>query len=302
MRNAFIQSLLERADDRTFLLTGDVGYSVVEPFSERFPHRYRNCGVMEQAMTGFAAGLALGGHKVFTYSIANFNTLRALEQIRNDVCYHDLDVTIVSVGGGFVYGSAGYSHHAVQDIGMLGSLPNMTLLLPAHAGEVRTCMEYAFKQAGPKYLRLGKNDGADKNPQADSAPGFHVYHSDSADLVIVTAGGILDVALAARSILAAEGIRVSVYSCPVVGESFADDVQALGIYAGVLTLEEGLATCGFGAMVQHALQDLDTTVVSMGAVRDLASVVGSQSYLRTAHGLTPERVAAKVKGVLDGQT
>ena len=117
MRNTFIKELINIAyeDESVFLLVGDLGFSVVEPFSEKFPERFLNCGVAEQNMTGIAAGLAMEGYKVFTYSIANFNTMRCLEQIRNDICYNNLDVTIVSVGCGLSYGSLGYSHHAIQD-------------------------------------------------------------------------------------------------------------------------------------------------------------------------------------------
>ena len=158
MRNTFIKNVIEKADKDTYLMVGDLGYSVVEAFVKQYPKQFLNAGVAEQNMTGMAAGLALEGYKVFTYSIANFNTLRCIEQIRNDICYHNLDVTIVSVGGGFVYGSAGYSHHAVQDISMLGSLPNMTLLLPGDIEETEICMNYIFENKGPKYLRLGKNE------------------------------------------------------------------------------------------------------------------------------------------------
>src|SRR6187431_2921481 len=118
MRNAFIEELstLAEANDNIVLVVGDLGYSVVEPFAQRFPDRFLNAGVAEQNMTGLAAGLASEGYHVFTYSIANFPTLRCLEQIRNDVCYHVLPVTVVAVGAGLAYGNLGYSHHAVQDI------------------------------------------------------------------------------------------------------------------------------------------------------------------------------------------
>src|SRR5476651_2646056 len=136
MRTAFINQLVleARKNPRVFLVVGDLGFSVVEPFATEFPDRYLNAGVAEQNMTAVAAGLAAEGYHVFTYSIANFPTLRCLEQIRNDVCYHNLPVTVVAVGGGLAYGNLGYSHHGVQDIAVMRSLPNITVLAPGDPG------------------------------------------------------------------------------------------------------------------------------------------------------------------------
>ena len=141
MRTAFIQELIVQAriHPDIFLVVGDLGYSVIEPFAAEFPDRYLNAGVAEQNMTGVAAGLASEGWHVFTYSIANFPTLRCFEQIRNDIAYHKLPVTVVAVGAGLAYGSLGYSHHAVQDIAVMRTLPELTLLSPADPGETREC-------------------------------------------------------------------------------------------------------------------------------------------------------------------
>ncbi len=139
MRTAFVETLCElaAADPRICLVTGDLGYSVLERFQERFPDRYINAGVAEQNMTGVAAGLALAGWIPFTYSIANFPTMRCLEQIRNDVCHHQLPVRIVAVGGGFAYGPAGYTHHGVEDLAVMRSLIGMTVLAPGDPHETR---------------------------------------------------------------------------------------------------------------------------------------------------------------------
>ena len=132
MRTAFIETLCELAKDdpRIFLLNGDLGYSVLERFREAFPKRYLNVGVAEQNLTGIAAGLSRTGKTVFTYSIANFPTLRCLEQIRNDVCYHEANVKIVAVGGGFTYASQGYTHHGVEELAILRTLPGMVVVAP----------------------------------------------------------------------------------------------------------------------------------------------------------------------------
>ncbi|HKC65029.1 MAG TPA: hypothetical protein VKB86_15410, partial [Pyrinomonadaceae bacterium] len=125
MRTAFIESLCEMAErnERVWLLSGDLGYSVLERFAEKFPQRFVNVGVAEQNMIGIAAGLAMSGQVVFTYSIANFPVMRCLEQIRNDVCSHNLNVKIVAVGGGLAYGPAGYTHHALEDLAVMRAMP-----------------------------------------------------------------------------------------------------------------------------------------------------------------------------------
>ena len=132
MRDAFVAELIAiaRSDSRVMLLTGDLGFGVLTPFADAFPRQFVNVGVAEQNLTGLATGLALSGHVVFTYSIGNFPTLRCLEQIRNDVCYHDANVKVVAIGGGFSYGALGVSHHATEDLAIMRALPAMTDLLP----------------------------------------------------------------------------------------------------------------------------------------------------------------------------
>jgi transketolase len=158
MRTAFIDELVvqARCNPRIFLVVGDLGYSVVESFASEFPNRYLNAGIAEQNMTGIAAGLASEGYHVFTYSIANFPTLRCIEQIRNDICYHKLPVTIVAVGAGLAYGNLGYSHHAVQDIGIMRTMPGLNIFSPSDPGEACQAVRWLSENPRPSYLRLGK--------------------------------------------------------------------------------------------------------------------------------------------------
>jgi len=158
MRNAFIDELvlLARKNEKIALVVGDLGYNVVEPFADEFPDRFINAGVAEQNMTGLAAGMASEGFHVFTYSIANFPTFRCAEQIRNDIDYHNLPVTIVTVGGGLSYGNLGYSHHAIQDYALIRCMPNMLIAAPGDPMETRACLRYLVDNPQPSYLRLGK--------------------------------------------------------------------------------------------------------------------------------------------------
>ena len=159
MRSVFIESLCKAAkkDEKVFLLCGDLGFSVLEEYIDQFPDRFLNVGVSEQNMSLVASGLALEGFNVFLYSIGNFPTLRAMEQIRYDICYHNLNVTIVTVGGGYAYGPLGPSHHSTEDFAMLRSIPNMVLAAPADPIEAKLITNFFLKRNGPGYIRLNKS-------------------------------------------------------------------------------------------------------------------------------------------------
>ena len=159
MRNAFIKTLSQLAleNENIYLLTGDLGYSVFEDFQKKFSKRFINMGISEQNMMGVAAGLALSGKTVFVYSIIPFLIFRCFEQIRNDICYHDLNVKLIGVGGGFSYGVNGYSHYAVEDISIMKTLSPMTILCPGDPMEVEYAVKSAERRKGPFYVRLGKN-------------------------------------------------------------------------------------------------------------------------------------------------
>src|SRR3990172_4207808 len=157
MRNSFFRALEEHAQPNTIFITGDLGFGVINNFIKKFPDKFINAGVAEQNMIGLAAGLAMAGKKVFAYSIANFNTLRPLEQIRSDVAYHELNVTIVSVGGGLAYGALGISHHATEDIAILRAIPNMTVFAPGDTAEAyHITKKIITGNLGPVYLRIGR--------------------------------------------------------------------------------------------------------------------------------------------------
>src|SRR5207249_2078227 len=189
---------LAEDDERITLVVGDLGFGVIEPFARRFPDRFLNAGVAEQNLTGIAAGMALSGKHVFTYSIANFPTLRCLEQIRNDICYHKAAVTIVAVGGGYSYGSLGYSHHGIEDLAIMSSLPHMRVISPGDPIETALAMEQITGDPGPTYLRLGKAG----EPIVHSSPpslrlGRAITVRDGEDLTIVATGAMLNPVIAA---------------------------------------------------------------------------------------------------------
>ena len=285
MRTAFIDTLCEAADrdSRIWLLTGDLGYSVLEAFSSRFPDRYVNAGVAEQNMTGLAAGLALSGKIVFTYSIANFPTFRCLEQIRNDVVYHAANVKIVAVGGGFTYGTHGYTHHGVEDIAIMRSLPSMTILAPGDPREASLATLAAAAHEGPCYLRLGK---ANEPIVHETAPDFQIGKAieviPGKDLTVISTGGILKAVVDAVRLLAADGLSIRVLSMPTVKPLDKGAVLSAAQTGPIMTAEEHNITGGLGSAVAEVLAESGVAVSfrRYGVPDRLYHDVGSQNYLR----------------------
>ncbi len=291
MRNAFIDELVTLAavHDHIALIVGDLGFSVVEPFADRFPDRFFNAGVAEQNMTGLAAGMASEGYHVFTYSIANFPTFRCAEQIRNDVAYHRLPVTVVAVGGGLGYGALGYSHHAVQDYALMRSMPDMLIAAPGDAMEVRAVMRHLVANPGPSYLRLGKaGEPVFHAAVPDVAPGRWLpvrSGDDSSDdnRALLSTGAALGAALARAQ------PGDAVYSMPLWGMA-SKPLQAAQVarHAEVVTLEDHLADGGFGSWLFEAVvQDgLAGRLRPIALSADVCGTVATQETLNRLGGLT----------------
>ena len=294
MRTAFIDQLAAeaRVNKKIFLVVGDLGYSVVESFASEFSDRFLNAGVAEQNMTGIAAGLASEGYHVFTYSIANFPTLRCFEQIRNDICYHKLPVTVVAVGAGLAYGNLGYSHHAVQDIAVMRTLPRLCLLSPADPGEAREAVAYLSANPGPSYLRLGK---AGEKSLYNAKPLTQVpvvVLPGSPIVAIVATGSILSVALDAASELVDAGeVPPTVISMPWIHPSGEGVVSSLSSFQHIICLEEHIPQGGLGEMLS-AMLPRTIRISCLSLPSEAMTTVGSQSFLRAAAGLTVSRVIA----------
>lgn len=291
MRNAFIEELVSLAaiNPQIALVVGDLGYSVVEPFADRFPDRFINAGVAEQNMTGLAAGMASEGYHVFTYSIANFPTFRCAEQIRNDIDYHRLPVTVVAVGGGLAYGALGYSHHAVQDYALIRCMPNMLIAAPGDPFEVRACLRYLVRNPGPSYLRLGKaGEPIFHSALPDVSPGSWVQiKQGKVHNSILSTGAGLQIAmeLTARDKYA----DWAVHSMPLW--SMADkfiQIDTLKKFDEILTVEDHLMDGGFGSWMLEA-KALTSDVRCQLTLRVLSSevcgTVGSQKTLNELGGL-----------------
>lgn len=299
MRTAFIQQLLKEAEtnEKIFLIVGDLGYSVVEPFRDRFPQRFLNAGIAEQNMVGVAAGLAREGYNVYIYSIANFPTLRCLEQIRNDVTYYGAEgnVKIVAVGAGYAYGSLGMSHHATEEIGIMRTLPELIVASPSDPSEAQAIASFSANYNGSMYIRLGKAGEQPIFPAGDEfrfEPGsLHRYQESESPNLLLATGSILCSALADVSRL---GIDTAIYSVPSVKPLSAEQLCHLAQqHPNIVVIEEHQKSCGLGSAVVEQLSDLyaEGLLKQFPKVHRIAtadrytSVAGTQQYLRELNGL-----------------
>ncbi len=307
MRTAFIEELVALADqdERIWLVCGDLGYSVLEAFSNRFPARYLNAGVAEQNMTGIAAGLALTGKIVFTYSIANFPIMRCLEQIRNDVCYHNLDVKVVAVGGGLAYGSHGYTHHGVEDLAIMSAMPNMKVVAPGDPVEARAATAAIARTPGPAYLRLGKAGEATWHAEPiDFRLGRALVMRDGQDLTIVSTGGVLGIAVEAARHLVSTGISPRLLSMPGLVPFDEDAVRAAARETrAILTVEEH-GVGGLGTMTAEVLASSRAGIPfhALRLGRDPIRLAGSQEELRASQGVSVEGILRAAVKLLADQT
>ena len=300
MRDAFITELskLAQNDPDTVLITGDLGFGVLTDFAKRFPNQFINAGVAEQNMTALACGMAMEGCKVYTYSIGNFPTLRCLEQIRNDICYHDANVTIVAVGGGFSYGQLGMSHFATEDIAIMRSLPNMQVIIPGDPEEATQLTSQMHAKAGPKYLRIDKSGaGFEKNTQF--LLGKPTVIGSGLDIVLFATGGITREALAAAEILrsnhgyAAKVVAVN-YLKPLNKELVSKEVTGASL---IVTVEEHSIINGFGTSIREVIADAGfggLPFYKFGINDCFSSIVGDQLYLREHFGLLGHQIAADI--------
>jgi transketolase len=291
---------LAEQDERIWLLTGDLGYSVLERFASRFPSRYVNVGVAEQNMTGVAAGLALCGKVVFTYSIANFPTLRCLEQIRNDVCYHDVNVKIVAVGGGFAYGTQGMTHHATEDLAIMRALPNMTVVAPGDPVETRLATRAIVNWPGPCYLRLGKTG---ESAVYKAPPVFQIGKAvtvrDGNSVTLISTGGILQNVLQAAELLKEQHIQARVLSMHTLKPLDAKAVlKAVRETSAIVTIEEHSVIGALASAVSEIVRGTKEIKLRSLGILDRFSGTGSQECLRHSYELTPEGISSAAHDML----
>lgn len=300
MRTAFIATLcdLAKKDNNIFLLNGDLGFSVLEPFIEAFPNRSLNMGVAEANMIGVAAGLALSGKTVFVYSIIPFVTARVFEQIRNDIALQKANVKIVGVGSGLTYGQLGPTHHSIEDIALMRALPNMTVVAPGDPKETEEATKALAKIKGPAYLRIGKKGEPmihTKKPAFRLGKG--IIARTGTDLTLIAAGNMLATAITTADELEKGGKRVSVISLHTIKPLDAPLIKkAARDTPAIFTLEEHSIIGGLGSAVAEVLAESRISpIFRRFGIRDrFTTIAGSQDFLRRYHHLSPPDIAKQI--------
>ena len=300
MRNNFLDTLTKLAekDKNIILLTGDLGYGVFDNFESRFPGQYFNVGVAEQNMIGLATGLALEGKKVVTYSIGNFGTLRCLEQIRNDACYHEANITILANGGGFSYGSLGMSHHATEDLSIMRALPNISVVAPCTAYEASEATTAMITKGGVGDLRLDKDSAKDCFSNDPFIIGKSRRYKEGKDLSLIVTGGILSEAYIASEELKKLGIKVRLVGMHSIKPIDIDEIKDSALNTGgIVTIEEHNKDGGLGSAVSEVCMDLKmipNKFLRIGLANKFSSIVGSQQYLRARYKIDNQAIVKKV--------
>ena len=302
MRNAFADELtkLGNEDSRVVMLSGDIGNRLFDKFKDKHPSRFFNCGVAEANMMGVAAGMAMNGLRPVAYTITPFVTTRCLEQIRTDVCYHEAPVTIVAVGAGLAYSGLGPTHHACEDIAFLRSIPNMVVICPGDAFEVRGALRAAMQQDRPVYIRMGKKGEpvVHKGPIADFKIGKAITIEEGSDVCLLSTGNMLPEAIEAAHALKDKGISAEVVSFHTVKPLDEEKLkQAFARFKLVATIEEHSLIGGFGAAVSEWLADTETQpkkFLRFGTPDAFFKKSGEQEYAREVLGLTGHQIAEKI--------
>lgn len=303
MRKEFVAKVLQlmQQDERIVFITGDLGFGSFEIIEEQYKNRFYNVGIAEQNMIGLACGLGLAGKKIIIYSIANFTTLRVLEQIRNYLIYHDTHALIVNGGGGFCYGQLGYTHHAVEDVSIMRSLPHIEIYAPYSADSINNNMDQWFLDGKVSYLRLEKSIIQNLGNLKKLAPFTEIIGDENCSNFIVTYGTILNEATKARSMLSDLGIEVSIIVLSSVRQ--IDDLvfERLNNTNVLAFLEENSTNGGIGEQffAKCLLNHIKVNKAKIFAVGDFISdVTGDQEYMRDLHKISARYLVEYFKAVV----
>lgn len=305
MRDTFVRTLVQLAkEDKTIeLVTGDLGFGVLKPFWEQCPDQFTNAGIAEQNMTSVAAGMALTGKNVFTYSIGNFPTLRCIEQIRNDCAYHHANVKVVCIGGGFVYGSLGMSHQATEDLAILRALPDVVVLAPADLVEAEECTKALAKYNGTAYLRLGRGGEKRIHDHIDNFQiGKAIKVHDGEKFAIFSTGAIFEEVTTAKELLNERGIHPAVYTFPTVKPIDKETIEHVTEnFDLIVTCEEHNIIGGFGSAVAEVMAEMKqkkAALLRVGLNDEYSIRVGNQKYLRSQYGIDAKGIVEKILGTV----
>ncbi len=303
MRDTFVRTLIELAkEDRNIeLITGDLGFGVLKPFWEQLPDQFTNAGIGEQNMTAAAAGMALSGKTVFTYSIGNFPTLRCLEQVRNDCAHHKANVKIVCVGAGFIYGSLGMSHMATEDISIMRSLPDVAVFSPGDAKEAAAVTRAIAVYPGTCYLRLSRGGESEIPHTEEFRIGKALKVKDGSRVVIFSTGAVFDEVRKAVDLLKESNIDPAVYTFPTIKPLDKEKIiECSSEFDLIVTVEEHNILGGFGGAVAEVMAEnpSKSRLMRIGINDQYADMAGSQKFLRERYGISGKTIAERIEAML----
>jgi transketolase len=305
MRNAFAKEItqLAQSDPRVVLLSGDIGNKLFDEFKQVDQDRFYNCGVAEANMMGVAAGMALSGFRPIIYTITPFTTTRCFEQIRVDVCYHQAPVIIVGTGSGLSYAELGPTHHSLEDLAILRTLPGMNVMAPCDAAELRLALQAALQQNNPVYIRIGKKgEPAIHNNLTDLTIGRSIVVRQGKDVTLMAAGTIMGEVLKAADLLENNGISTEVVSFHTIKPLDADYLRkAAKQFKLLVTIEEHGLIGGLGSAVAEwcAKESQAVPLLTFGTPDEFMHEIGSQEYAREKYGLVADNIAASVVAKLN---
>lgn len=299
MRNSFFSQLYKHIynNKNIILLTGDLGYGMLDDYFLNLPNNIINLGIAEQSIVSIASGLATEGFKVFIYSIGNFILLRALEQIRNDIAYHNLDVSIVTSGGGYSYGQLGFTHHTLEDIAIIRSIPNFRIYSPSDSLEASCLADYCSTDIGAKYIRLEKNqkyDLSNFNNELINVTKIRLLQKGS-DIAFFSYGTIIEEIETALSKLNSMGVRPSLYSFMMLWPINKSNIEEiLHLYKYIIIVEEHSKYGGLYSIILEMLNDISNfnkpKIIGLGVDGKFASFVGDNYFLRKLNRLSSDDI------------
>jgi transketolase len=305
MRNAFADEVakLAQADSRVVLLSGDIGNKLFDPVKLVDDSRFYNCGIAEANMMGVAAGMALSGLRPIVYTITPFTTTRCFEQIRVDVCYHKAPVIIVGTGSGLSYAELGPTHHSLEDIAILRSLPGMRVVAPCDANELRSVLREALNDNAPTYIRIGKKGETKIYPEPPKLKiGKSLVVAAGSDVALICAGTLMGEVIRAAEILKEKGISVeviSMHSIKPLDTDYLMDAQSR--FKIIASVEEHGLIGGLGGAISEWRSNGNHSVkhVMFGTPDEFMHEVGSQDYARNKYGLTCKSIVERIQQALN---
>lgn len=305
MRNAFVNTILDATHTRddVFIISGDAGLGVFDDFHKNHPERFLNLGVAEQNMISVAAGMALTGYKVYIYNIIPFVLYRCYEQVRNDICYQELPITLIGIGSGITYAPQGMTHYSVEDLGLAGTMPNMEVFSPIDPIEARLAAQHTLNSNSPCYVRLAKRGEPDLHPTSELDITLPLLLKEGREVALIFHGSIGEETLRAAELLRQEGIAPRLLSLPRVQPIDWNALdQALRDIKQVFVVEEHFTSCGLGAVIMRewARSPRPWRVHSLGIADTYIHEIKHTASMRDHFGISAPKIAAHVRNVLDG--